>query len=455
MDNQAPKTQPMWRTAVAVSALAFLVQLPLIFNAGYFSHDELQWAAFADLPANQRRPLWDWAVLADFQYRPLTFELWMRLSRHLFAFPPAFHAVLVAWGAVNAAMLAALARGLGVAARPAAFGALAFVLGPYAVYVHGWVGTIADLIWGSCALLIGIMVVRMPPTAGLLARLSAALAAGAMTAVALLGKEAAVSIPALLAVAWWFDGRKRAWGLVFLASALVVAAYLALRADALLHASAAGTQYVVSVANLPLRWLEYQLFPWNPTLLEPMTTFARGPRHGRVVFAVMAYLVLLAGLWRSGPRYVALFIVGGIAALGPVLVLSGSSNQYAYAFAALTATTVAAAWSPAPGWGRAIIVAAALVNLWHGVNVMREIRDVGRIQAEFSPALAEAVKGSAEGTTLRLKIAPKAEEWIFQRLTSHIPRYRGVAIGDRVRLVGDAEPADYLIEADGRLIPIR
>lgn len=305
MDNLAPKTQPMWRTAVAVFALAFLVQAPLIFNAGYFSHDELQWAAFADLPANQRRPLWDWAVLADFQYRPLTFELWMGLSRYLFAFPPAFHAVLVAWGAVNASMLAALARGLGVAARPAAFGALAFVLGPYAVYVHGWVGTIADLIWGSCALLIGIMVVRMPPTAGLLARLSAALAASAMTAVA------------------------------------------------------------------------------------------------------------------------------------------------------LTATTVAAAWSPAPGWGRAIIVAVALVNVWHGVNVMRQIRDVGRIQAEFSPALAEAVKSSAEGTTLRLKIAPKAEEWIFQRLTSHIPRYRGVAIGDRVRLVGDAEPADYLIEADGRLIPIR
>lgn len=449
MDDPTRQSRPTSGTAVWVFALALLAQVPLILNAGYFSHDELQWAALADLSAGPPVALWDWAGLAAFQYRPLTFDLWMRLSRHLFAFPRAFHAVLVAWGAVNAGMLAALARRFGVAAWPAAIGALAFALGPYAVYVHGWVGTLADLIWVSCALLIGLLVVRMPPEAGLLA----ALASGAITVIALLGKEAAVSIPALLAVAWWFTGRERTWGMALVGSAVVVAVYLALRIDVLLHAPREGAQYAISVANMPLRWVEYQLFPWIPSLLETAPTFARGLTW-RVAFATVAWLALLAALWRSAPTWAALFIAGGVAALAPVLGMGGSSNQYAYAFAALTAMVVAAAWSRAPEWGRAIIVAAALLNLWHGVNVMHQIRHVGQVQARFSPALAEAVKES-DGPTLRLRMAPNAEQWIFRRLTFKIPRYRGVAIGDRVRLVGDAEPADYLIEADGRLTPLR
>jgi Pyruvate/2-oxoacid:ferredoxin oxidoreductase gamma subunit len=31
--------------------------------------------------------------------------------------------------------------------------------------------------------------------------------------------------------------------------------------------------------------------------------------------------------------------------------------------------------------------------------------------------------------------------------------YRGVRIGERVRLVGPSEPADYIIAHDGRLVP--
>ena len=33
--------------ALAVLALVLLAQLPLVLNPGYFSHDELQWAARA------------------------------------------------------------------------------------------------------------------------------------------------------------------------------------------------------------------------------------------------------------------------------------------------------------------------------------------------------------------------------------------------------------------------
>jgi hypothetical protein len=55
---------------------------------------------------------------------------------------------------------------------------------------------------------------------------------------------------------------------------------------------------------------------------------------------------------------------------------------------------------------------------------------------------------------VRLRLASGAKPWIFQRLTHEIPAYAGVPIGDRVRLVATGEPADFVVEADGRLQPV-
>ena len=50
-----------------------------------------------------------------------------------------------------------------------------------------------------------------------------------------------------------------------------------------------------------------------------------------------------------------------------------------------------------------------------------------------------------------LRSRPGIKPWIVQRLTHDIPRYDGVEIGDRVRLAGDGETADYIVQPDGRL----
>jgi hypothetical protein len=435
---------------LVVFALALLGQWLLIANPGYFSHDELQWAAFA----GSEGPIhWSsWTAIDAFQYRPLTFNLWLWLSRQLFAQPQAFHFLLVAWGAGNAALLCALARRFGVATWPAIIGALVFALGPFAAYVHGWVGTIGDLAWVSCALLAGLVATRWPRVA------TAALAAAAFTAIGLLAKEAAAAIPVLLAVAWWFDGRKRHWAAATLAAATVVAIYLALRIGVLLHAPREGAQYALSVAHVPLRWLEYQLFAFVPTVFEAFNTLSRG-FDGRIAVAGVLWLALMAALWRSSPRIAAIFLLAGIAALAPALPLGSSWNHYGYGFAAITAMAVAAAWPRAPRWGRGVIALCALLCLWHGANVMRMMRHVGEVQAVFSPALADAVAARASqphgDAPLRLRPAPDADAWIFARLTHDIPSYRGVAIGRRVVLVATDAPADAVIAADGRIMPLR
>ncbi|TXH74682.1 MAG: hypothetical protein E6Q88_04145 [Lysobacteraceae bacterium] len=272
-----------------VFALVCLAQLPLIFNPGYFSHDELQWAARADTPAGQRLPWFAWTAVETYQYRPLTFNLWLLLSRWWFEQPQLFHAVCVFWGAANAAMLAALGRRFGMGPTAAALGALAFALGPYAVFVHGWVGTMADLLWLSCALGIGLIVARVSRPWW------AFCAAATLTLIGLLGKEAAITIPPLLAVAWWFDARKPAWMAATIGAGGVAAVYLGLRYQALLQSPRDGAQYALSAWHPPLRWIEYQLFAQIPTLLETFTTLARGV-DGRVAVAGLLWLALCAAL---------------------------------------------------------------------------------------------------------------------------------------------------------------
>ena len=275
-------------TPLAVFALVVLAQWPLVSNPGDFSHDELQWAARAGTQGPI--PWQSWTAVDTFQYRPLTFNLWLWLSRLLFAQPPLFHAVLVGWGAANAVLLMAVARRFGVARAPAACAALVFALGPSAPTCTAGSarsptspGSRARC-WSGSWLLVRARSSGRPPRSPPSRRRSA-----------LLAKEAALAIPALLALAWWFGGRQRTWLVAMLASCRVATVYLALRIDALLHASREGAQYTLALANIPRRWLEYQLYPAMPQKLEAFSTL-RGGFGGSAVAAGVLWAAAGAGV---------------------------------------------------------------------------------------------------------------------------------------------------------------
>lgn len=449
-----------WRIALVVIACV-LVQWPLIANPGYFSHDELQWASFAGSAGPI--PWVSWTRVDTFQYRPLTFNIWLWLSRICFEEPKAFHFILVLWGAINSASLYSLMRKFGIQFASAAIGALVFTLSPYAIFVHGWVGTIGDLLWVSAALGLGLTTIYLSQyqTAGspknYSARLSmrlglTAFASVVFTMLGLLAKEAAVVIPAMLLLAWWFDSRKRFWRVATLASSFVVGIYLVLRVGTLLNTPSVGA-YSLSAANVPKRWLEYQLFGFMPYVFETFNVFAAGINR-QVLFAGVLWVALIIVLWRSGLRVVAVFLLAGFAVLAPVLPLAASSNQYGYGFAAVTTATAAAAWRNSQPWGRSVLLLVALVFVWHGIFVMRTMRHVGEVQAVFSPSLANALQACGD-QPLRLRTPSTSESWIFERLTHEIPSYRGVPIGQRVQLVGADMPADATIASNGSLVCLR
>ncbi|KGQ18075.1 hypothetical protein LF41_1429 [Lysobacter dokdonensis DS-58] len=446
----AASPSPRWSAVLAqpapwlVALAAFLLQAPLVLNPGYWSHDELQWAYHATHMGHGV----DWFDVGTFQYRPLTFNLWMALSRALFDEPQAFHAVLVAWGAGNAALLHAIGRRAGVDARASAVAAVVFALSPYAVMAQGWVGTIADLAWLSCGLAIAWVGLRSRSLA--LAGVFAAVA----TLVGLLAKEAALSIPLVASVAWVFARDKR-WAAVAAGAWAAAIAYLAVRLPVLLDAPGEPTLYAAKLSNVAVRWVEYQLFTPMVRVIETHSTLASsGPKF--LLMSAILWCAWLAAMWRGSPRIATYTIIAGGAALGPVLLLGSAFNHYAYGFATVYAVCGAAAWARTARWGRIALGTMAVMTVLHGIVVMGVMFEVGRVQSVFSPALADVLRvRPLDAPPVRLRPDADAKEWMFVRLTHEIPAYREVPIGARVVLVSPSEPADFTIARDGTLAPVR
>ena len=113
----------------------------------------------------------------------------------------------------------------------------------------------------------------------------------------------------------------------------------------------------------------------------------------------------------------------------------------------------AAAHLLAPRRRAALAVALlALVSTWHGVNVQRQIQAVGRVQSVFTPQLS-ALAAQDTQEPLRLR-PPESERWIFERLTTDVPGYRGVAYLRHPVLVGEGETAGHDIAPDGNITPV-
>ena len=419
---------------------ALALQAWTLGNPGYYSHDELQWAAQALDPAGAA--LWDWRAL---QFRPLTFAAWMGLSRALFDAPVLFHAVFVAMGLANALALLLLLRRLDVAPGVAAAMALGFVLGPYAAFTQAWVATLADLLWVGAALALAHVVVG----ADAARRVRVAAIAAALTAAALLAKESALVLPALCVLAAWLDTR-RPWRWAALGSALPVVAYLALRAGTILFGDRPAGAYEWSLLAIPDQAWRYYVFVLAPALAEIETIGKLSATHVAVAAAILAALVV--ALWRAGRGFAIAWVVGGLMALGPVLILRLPANQYGYGFSALLLGVLALAWSRLPRFGRVLAGVFVFVGVWHGVDIQRHVRAAGEKQARFSPALAEAVRVAPTHPVRIRNAGPDA--WLYTRLSTDVPAYRGVAIGERVVLVGEREAADYAIAADGSLAPL-
>lgn len=423
------------RLMFATAALASLVLFASI--PGYFSHDELEWLG----RASGSVLTWsEWIDLSPLQWRPLTFDLWLALDQLIGDRPWLQHAVFALAGIANAWLLIRLLRKLGVSDAASLGAGAAFLWLPSVVYTHGWVATLADVICLGLLLGIALRLASRPGSAFV-----DAIVVVAMTLAALASKESAVVFPALLLGLAAAGVERRRILLAIALSGFCVAIYLALRWHALFGAPNSEPIYATNLGAVPMRWLEYFLFPFVPPLLECGVALQKS--LARLVLAGALHTGVCLALaridWRWPVAYLALFT----AALGPVLVLGASANHYAYLASAAVCTVVAVAWPRFDCFARGLVGAALTVALVHGIAIGLKLREIGAMQTRFFVSLA-AIQNKQPGVPLRIGAQQSSDVWLLQRWLLAGKSFRGVAIADRLVPSGSAD-ADLLMHPDG------
>lgn len=446
---RSPPLSERW-PLLGLFVLLLALQLPAILNPGYFSHDELQWWARADVSAMSALPWMSWTDLGVFQYRPLTFNLWLALSYACAGTPYLMHAAIVGLGSLNAVLLGRCLMSAGTSRRTAVLAALVFALSPYVAYVHGWVGTLADLLTLLAGLLGLRLLQRMTDASGRhdVPRIALVIV---LTGAALMCKESAVVLPLLLLPALYRHPRPRAALAAIAFSALTIAVYLFARLPVILSPPTGSESYAWAIAHVPSRLAEYLLFPFLPPMLEVGPTLAKSTE--RLLAAAACLAALLAALGTVGWRWPAAWLAMFAALLAPVLILPMSYGQYAYLASAAAIGIAALAWARLRTVPKAVLGVVAAVAVVHGIAIMRHMHDIGVAQHAFYADLLRILP--AASSPLRIDVADESDRWMARRFVSGVPTYRGVAIEGRVLVDEHPGAAAQLVMArDGHLKPV-
>jgi hypothetical protein len=448
----ADRPRPL-RTLLLLLVVALVIQLPLILNPGYYSHDELQWASWSVGRAWNEVPWAHWNDWGLFQHRPVTFNLWMLLSRWFFETPYLMHAACVLIGSLNVLLLWIWLRQLQIAPRTAFLAAALWAISPYTVHTHAWVGTLADSLWVVIALIAITLTNRIATTSWpeIIRRSTALLLAAALTMLALLAKEAALVLPAAFLVAAWRREQRGTQVAALFGSSAAVAIYLALRLQAILAGAEGSSTYSLESADPLTRWIEYVVFPSvlersNPTILMLQGWGAR--EWGSIVLLVL----LTAAVFRQGWRMGALWLLAPIAALVPIFPLPASQSHYAYAAGLVACVTLVLAARTFGRWSRLILTCWLIVVSFHGLQIMSKMRSAGEIQ---SVLLSEVNRLRREHPDLPLRVRAEwlKQEPIVVRSLNNIPVYGGVVWDKQVRGVDQSDrQANYQMRKDGKLV---
>lgn len=434
---------PLWLGAFAALVL---LQLPLICNPGYFSHDELQWWAHADVSGWASLPWESWTDYGVFQYRPLTFNLWLALSYLLADQPYAMHAAAVGFGSVNAVLLGLCVTGTGATPRVAVVAAMVFVLSPYAAYTHGWVAALADLLTLLMALL-GLRLLQSMTRRCVRRDVAATALVAALIGTALLCKESAVVLPLALLAALYRHPRPKAVLVAIGIAAVPVAIYLSARLPIILATPVGSEGYAWAIEHIPRRFAEYLLFPFLPPMLEVGPTLAKSP--ARLCAAAACVAALLASLATNGWRWPAAWLTMFGTLLAPLLILATSYGQYAYLASAAGIGIAAAAWPQLRAAPRTALAIVAAVVLAHGVAIQWRMREIGVVQQVFYADLGELL--STASAPLHIALADESDRWMAERFIAGVPTYRGVPIAGRVLFARPGETAPLTLQRTGHL----
>ena len=434
------------KVAVLFVLVAACLQWSIFTIPGYFSHDDLQWLFFASNPPESWSLFTFFADVKAFQYRPLTFTVWLWIG-HIFGDSAvAMHVVRGVMGTLSAGLMAWLINRLGASRLLSMIAAIVFLFTPSATYTHAWIGTYADELCMLFLLIIALWLTRSN------ARLvtTAALTFIA-TALALLSKESAIVFPAILAIVWFVrraQGGTRNDMAAMLASAGAVIIYLAVRIDVILFPKAQVGGYTWSLVDIPLRLFDYAVMPFALNQFEGHIRFERPMAWIAIALCFMFLYTVL----RAGPRWLLLLLLAFSCALGPVLILPFAAHHYAYLATAVAAVITALAWRDMGRVSRGIAAATLLAVVIHGGQTIRTMSRIGSIQSQLFSELVVKIKAGESNIVVRAE--NYGDEWVVNRLLHDVPSFKGVPIREHVRAATSGQIAvdgTHLMDRQGHL----
>ena len=368
--------------AFIVFFVGIVLNIGIAMNPGYFSHDEISWGLKVfDVGFNQIEFSSIFSY-NDFHYRPLNFNLWLFLSYFLYDKPQLFHFFVLCWGVVNSILFYSVMLKLDIRKHVALIAAVFSTCMPSIVFVNGWIGTIGDIAWLFFCFSSFLIFLSFPNVIGFVLSLF-------LFVVALMFKETAVVYPGFVfiyLIRERFSSRKSL--IYFLCTTLIFIAYIYLRFDFLFAKNVAG--YSTSLYNIPLRLLEYFLYPflWMDIEIHGMFSIYSTEKliTSLLLHVALIFLVCRASLMRYF-YYISLYFVASV----PMLILASSLPHYMYGAGYVMAGSLALLISR-DGFNKYLAVIFTGFLFYHSISIQRNFVVTGLFQNNMNASLYSVIK---------------------------------------------------------------
>lgn len=425
--------------------IGLVMSLGLFINPGYFSHDEIGWGVKAtSVGALSDIKYYSIFHYNEFHYRPLNFNLWLLTSYYLFEHPQLYHLLVVFFGLVNASLIYSFLKNE-AGCKIAFLTALTSTIMPTILFVNGWIGTMADIFWFMfcCISLIIHQVNRKQDVLNPYLLFLSLL----FFLMSLMFKETAVVFPGILFIYILYSRyyqygdfrvyKNKADVSLFLLSSLLFVSYLMVRYDFLFPSNGGG--YGTSIHNIPVRLLEYIIYPFLINNIEIHGLFTQHSLFelSCALLIHLVFIVILCG--KDFSKYLLYFSCYFVSAV-PVLILDMSLPHYIYASGFVMAFGLSALFLSHCYKKKAISVFLFIMLAVHGINVQKSYVFTGGYQNNFVSTLYSIIKSNDKNSLYIITPEFGSASWIAIRAIAFRESIDNVKIRNRVYFNGEQVP---------------
>ena len=425
-------------TFTIIFLLGIFLNIGLALNSGYFSHDEMGWGDKAMVGSLADLPFYSILGWDEFHYRPLNFNLWLVLSYYFFDLPQVFHLVILMLGTLNSYLFYLIVRNETTVKLALPVVLFSFIA-PSIVFVNGWIGTIADIMWFQfcCISFLLFQLCRRSNSTVLL------FFSLLFFILSLMFKETAVTFPGVIFIYVFYKTFGASFSLpkkiknidiiFFSFTALIVLCYLILRFEFLFPSNGGG--YGNSIQNIPIRMLEYFIYPFLVSNIEIHGLFTQHSSLELFAAAGLHIFIIILFAKKNIISY-CYYLAGYFVCISPMLILDMSLPHYMYGAGFFMSFILGLVYYNM-NIGKVFIISLAILLFFHSFNIQKNYLITGYYQSNFLTSLYTTMKNDlSEGVVAEYHIIPEqgSISWVAVRAIAFKQKLNDVTIANKVTI---------------------